>query len=255
MTYSHIFLVLSVGLFFSGCSSLESSREEMSRVELSYQPSGSIRYLLPDIPQWAHASSSGSCFKSSPLRYLDFNALRSSFQLSYTDAVQFQLLYNTEFRKLQLMAFQGVIPVRDEEILFFRVSDMIKSRIVPFVAPTYQRVHFIHIDDFFDKPENIRQLLILMNSDKMNKGHPVFVSVCRRSDEIEAFLLEHNLQNQNIRILSSEMFSSFGLENELRPLMRINLDLFFNESQQLFFYSPTRSLPFEIEGNVKVEAF
>jgi hypothetical protein len=227
----------------------------MPRVEFAYQPSGVVRYILPDIPSWAHSSSSGSCFKSSPMRYLDFSSLRSSFQLSYTDAIQFQLLYNREHRKLQQMAFQGSIPVRDEEILFFRVSDMIKSRIHSFVAPTFRRVHLVHIDDFIETPEKIRQLQILMNSDKMNKGHPVFVSLCRRSEEIESFLVDNNLENQNIRLISSEMFSSFGLENELRPLMRLNLDLFFHESQQLFFFSPTRSLPFEIEGNVKVEAF
>lgn len=253
--YLNIFLALSLGLSFFGCSSLESSKEEMPRIELAYQPSGVVRYILPDVPQWAHSSSSGSCFKSSPIRYLDFNSLRSSFQLSYVDAIQFQLLYNKEYRKLQQMAFQGSIPVRDEEILFFRVSDMIKSRIVPFVVPTFKRVHLIHIDEFFEKPEKARQLKILMNSDKMNKGHPIFVSLCRRSDEIEKFMVEQDLQNQNIRVMSAEMFSSFGLENELRPLMRMNLDLFFHESQELFFYSPTRSLPFEIEGNVKVEAF
>lgn len=241
-----------LSLLLTACSTSEPERS--MRFEQTYQPSGVHRYLLSEIPQWAHRSQTESCFKS-PIRYVNFPALRDSFQFSYADAVQFQSLYNSEWRKVDSVSTLGAIPLRDEEALFFRVSDMIRAGIVPFRVPSFQRVHLVHIDSFVAKPDRIRALRVLMNSERMGEGHPVFVSVCHTLEELEAFLTSHGMEHQNIRLISADMLTAFDVEGELRPIMKLNVDLFFQQNQKLHFFSPRNSVPSEIEGNFKLETF
>lgn len=59
-----------------------------------YINSGVGQYLLPPLPLWANFSVSGHCRKSHITYYVDLQKLRSSFNYSYADAVQFNYLYN-----------------------------------------------------------------------------------------------------------------------------------------------------------------
>jgi hypothetical protein len=249
-------LVLAiVPLVLLGCgSSTPNGRERQVHLDQVYQPTGVHRYLLADIPSWAHRSSAVGCFKS-PIRYVDFSALRDSFQLSYADATQFQLLYNIEWRKLSELSALESIPLRDEETLFFRVSDTVKAGIVTFRAPTFNRVHIVQIDDAMRDPARVRSLKLLMSSNRMSQGHPVFASVCYNYEQIEAFMEAHGLSNKNIRVISAEMLSAYDQDNELTAKSRLKLDYLFKEDQKLHFFSPTGKAPFEYEGNFVLQAY
>ena len=90
------FLLLAV-LFLISCSHPENKENgglERRRLDSYFQSTGTTRYFLTDLPNWANFSTSGKCFRTPTIRFLDLQKLRESFSLSYEQAVQFQILFN-----------------------------------------------------------------------------------------------------------------------------------------------------------------
>lgn len=247
-------ILLALTLLSSACSPIRPSTNG-EHPNATYKPVGVVRYFLPNIPRWAHFSESQRCFRSHPTRYLNYETLRESFNYSYAEAAQFQLLINREWQKLRALAYQQSVPIREEETLFFRVSDMVKARLYSFRPPSFERVHLVLVDDFIANPDKVRQLKILMNSERMAQGHPVFVSVCAHQNLVEDFLDQHDLNQQNIRLLTSELLSAYSPENELMPAMKVYLDLFFQPQQKLVLFAPGGVVPTELEGSYELKSF
>lgn len=256
MIFANFFRRLSplIFIFTMSCASLTPPAALDNRNDEAYRTAGVVRYFLPDLPQWAHRSEMSGCFRSAPSRTLDLDALRSSFQLSYIEALQFQRMYNEELRLLAPKSFKETLSVKEEEALFFRTLDGIRAGVYRFAVPAFPRIHLIHIDQAIEKPEALQRLRRLMESAKMNSGHPVFISFCKNGEEMDAFMTEHQFIDRNIRTISAEMLSPYG-KDKLRPYTKILLSEIFSQDQKIHFFSPHQSSPFEIEGDYILEKY
>lgn len=212
-----------------------------------FQSTGVVKYFLPDLPSWANFVSSTGCRRNRSIRYLDYQNLRSSFGFKYADVAQFQALYNDEYRKQLFEKKLDVLPLKDEEVLFYRVSEKIQGGVGFFNPPKFKKVSLIWIDPLLTK-ENLKSALNeMVRNKKVQEGHPVFISYCLGTVEMEELLKSYMLEDQNIRLISSEFFSVFDLENRQLPHFYLDIGPFFESGQELILFTPL-SVPLEIGG-------
>ena len=233
-------------LFFlfllSACSSGMKSRS----VDQFYTSTGVARYFLSDIPEWANFSQSAGCFRAKGIRYFDVDALMKSFSLKYADALQIQAIFNEEYLQIKKDAKVN-LTLKDEEVLFFKASDKVSSKIVFFDAPTFKQIHLIWLDEALKGKKEEDRLRNFLNSSTQDVGFPVLVSACLTKSEIEA-----RFPNLSIKTISAEMFSIYDEVGSRRPNMHINIDQFFKPDQKINFYmQETKKTLDDIHGKYK----
>ena len=249
-----IILFLST-LFFHSCGGVKKQESDLKRrnIDTYFNNNGVVKYFLPDIPSWANFSASGKCFRKSNTRYFDISAVRASFFISYEQALQQQLTFNQLIYKAKKPEHRKFITLEDEERFFFEASEKIQAGIRDFQKPNYQKLHIVWIDPISSNPKVISQLL---SSNKMNSGHPVFLSMCMTRFEMMNYLRKNNLNSFNIRLISQELFSPFDNENNRIPNLAISLGSLFDKKQKFVIFIPRgNNVPQEILGKYKIQKF
>lgn len=244
-------------LFLVSCGTTDSDKELKRRnLDEYFSGSGVVKYFLSDLPTWANFSQTAACQRSISPRYLNINTLMSSYSYSYEEAIQLQYMYNVEMNKLKKRTESEYLPFSDEEKLFFTLSDKIQADIRTFRAPKFNRVNLVWIDPLLKSKMGYEKLVSLLNGPIMEKGHPVFLSLCMNHFEIESYLSKRGLLNRNIRYIPYEMFSSFTKKGQPEPIFQLHINEFFKKEQKLFLYIPKGSYkPNEFVGKFRVERF
>ena len=142
-----------------------------------------------------------------------------------------------------------------QEKFFFEVISKVQNDLTEFKAPTYKRINLVWIDMLKGDLKKIQDLKKLMNSDSMNSGHPVFVSLCMSDDEIENFIEINGFSDMSIRIIPQEMFSIFDENGNMLTHYYLNFNKLFKKEQELYFYLPIKKLPIEFKGNFKIQNY
>jgi hypothetical protein len=174
--------------------------------------------------------------------------LRKSFALSYEQSIQLQLRHTLSLKETKSRITHRPLSVKESETIFYAALDRVKSGIVEFRIPSFERVHIVWVDEFLLERKSLSQIKRFMNSAIMKKGHPIFLSLCASRSELEGFLERAKLNNTNIRLISSELFSPFSTEMELSPYDRFYLDQVFSDKQEIHFFTPLKRPIPEIEG-------
>lgn len=204
------------------------------------------KYFLSDIPDWANFSQSAGCFRTKGIRYFDIDAMMKSFSLKYTDALQIQGTFNEEFLALKKESNVS-LKLKDEEVLFYKASDKVNSKIIYFDPPTFKEVHLIWLDEALLGAKQESKLKTFLQSSVHDTGVPVLVSACLTKDEIEA-----KFPNMAYKMISAELFSIYDESGARQPSMHVNINGFFKPEQKIIFYKqdPKKSAD-EIRGNFK----
>lgn len=243
-------IVLVCLLFlFTACSRQEISDSSLKRRSLKeyYVSSGEVNYFLPELPSWANFSSSGKCYRDKSVRYLNFEKLRRSLLLTYEEAMQMQLMFNYELQKAEEKEHIEIVDFKLEEKLFYDVTQKIQQKIRTFNTPNYSRVNIIWIDSFLGEKGALKKILSLKD---MDLGHPILVSMCLSQRGLERYLKKSNLNNKNIRLLSSEIFTPYDHNNEINYQLNLNLDDLFKVKKKVYLYiKKGHSVPKEIKGH------
>jgi hypothetical protein len=219
-------------------------------MEAYYSSTGVEKYFLSDIPDWANFSQSAGCFRSKGMRYFDINALMKSYSMKYADAIQLQATFNDEFMVMKKQPNIS-LTLKDEEVLFFKSSDRVSSKINFFDAPDFKQVHLIWVDEALKGKKQEDKLKQFMQSAVHNTGVPVLISACLTKPEIEA-----KFPNMAIKTISAEMFSIYDENGEKNPNLHINLKAFFKPEQKLIFYSQESKKTVEdIKGSYKLSNY
>ena len=147
------------------------------------------------------------------------------------------------------------IPFKENEKLFYAISDRIQAKIFLFIPPKFNRVHLIWIDQAFQNKLELKKLKKLMKSPEMDKGHPVFVSLCLSKEQLEKFYEVNNF-SEGIKLISYEFFSPYSERGKLRPFQGLNFNkLFVNKKSKLYLYQPSRRIPIEFNGKFKLKVY
>lgn len=245
-------LFISFNLLFSSCSSPGFESRSLKQYFVS---SGVTRYFLPDVPDWANFSESASCHRKQQVRYFDMKNLRESFSLNYPQSVHFQNMFNVYRYELLESSSLDSLPPKEEEKVFYTVSEKVQSNLYHMAMPKFQRVHLIWIDPLTKDLKGTTKLKRKLNSEEMMQGHPVFISLCMSYHEMNNFLVHHHLTNFNIKLISYEFFSLYDENKEMETFMGLNIRSLFQESQKLYLYLPTKEKPKELKGEFNVKYF
>lgn len=239
-------LLISGLVFLGSCSSNLKPRD----VAQYYPSTGVEKYFLPDLPAWANYSVSAECYRTSGIRYFDIDALMKSYSLKYSDAIQIQATFNEEFLVLKKQTGISIGP-KEEEVVFFKASDRVNSKINFFEAPTFKQIHLIWLDEALKGKKQEDKLKNFLQSSVHDSGFPVLISACLTKREIEA-----KFPNVALKAISAEMFSIYDTNGVKQPSIHIELDSFFKPDQKIIFYSqePKKSLD-NIKGNYKVSNY
>lgn len=225
-------LLLIAALILSGCSVLTGQGMKPRAVEDYYTTTGVEKYFLADIPAWANFDQAVGCYRPSTIRYFDIDALMKSYGLTYPVALQIQASYNEE-----LVLFKGADKARmpnlkEEELLFYKVSEKVSSKIIFFDPPAFNRINLVLIDEALADPKKEKKLKSFLQSPVMDEGPPVMVSFCLTRAEVEK-----RFPDINTKMITAEMLSVYSFNGERAPRFQIDLTQFFKPSQKLFFYS------------------
>ena len=214
-------------------------------VENYYQSSGVEKYFLSELPAWANYSTSGECFRQKQIRFFDIEALMKSYAISYGTAIQMQATFNEEYLNLSKTK-SGVIPFSEEQLLFFKASDKVNSKIVFFETPTFKRIHLIWVDGIEDK-----KVKAFLKSNIQDRGVPILLSFCLTKAEIET-----KYNEAHFSIISAEMLSIYDSEGNKNPGFKILVDQFFKPDQELILYTPKKITEItELKGKFKINNY
>ena len=230
-------------LILSSCSTGLKPRT----VDQYYASTGVEKYFLSDIPEWANFSQSAGCFRTKGIRYFDLNALMKSYSMKYNDALQLQATFNEEFLMKKKEA-NSTLSLKEEEVLFFRASDKVNSKITFFEAPTFKQIHLIWLDEALKGKAQEDRLKKFLQSSVHDTGFPVLISACLTKAEIEA-----KFPDVAVKAISAEMFSIYDQKGDKLPNLHISLSAFFKPEQKLILYTQEAKKTVEdIKGTYKL---
>lgn len=234
---------------FTSCQSSSIQNRELEEIYIS---GGTEKFYLADIPVWANFSSIGQCHRVESTRYLNFDNLSKNYALSYEQLLQFQYMLNRKFKAFKKTSGKKQLFLKDESYLFYNTYEQIIGGARDFFVPNYSKINLVWIDNVINDQEMLKKFKRLMNSAKMQEGHPVLVSTCLSSEELEKFILEHNLDRLGVKGISYEFFSPYSEDMNLVSEFRIHFDKLM-PGKFLVLFAPW--FPKEFVGIDKIEKF
>jgi len=207
--------------------------------------SGTSSYLLPQLPNWANFSRLSQCMRQTPIRYVDFEKLGRSYNMSYAQLIHFQVLFNRYVADFKEKMSTELIRPKEEELIFQEVLDLVKGGLTSFNQPEYEKVHILYIDDYLNDFAPAQKFI---RSQKFLSGHPVIVSHCLSQKNLGALLSEHRIDHLGIILLGAESFSPYDVEGKRINFFGLNISELFKEEQQLILFSPREIHPQEFQG-------
>lgn len=235
----YLFLMITL---LAGCAN---ENIKPRTIENYYQSSGIEKYFLSEIPPWANFSASAGCLRKNQIRYFDINSLMKSYSIDYATAIQIQASFNDEYIRLS-KNIDALIPFPEEQLLFFRASDKVTSKILFFEAPSFKRINLIWVDGVDDSAINK-----FLNSKVQDLGVPVLISLCLTKVELESKFVDHNY-----KMITAEMFSIFDLTGNKIPSFSLFIDQFFKANQEIILYTHTKIQEMkELKGNYKISNY
>jgi hypothetical protein len=243
-----LLLSMSLAILISSCASISNSPMQARTVEDYYVTTGVEKYFLTDIPSWANFDQKASCYRTTTIRYFDINALMKSYGLTYNQALQVQASFNEEFTQFRKSDKNHRTTLKEEELLFYKVSEKVSSKIIFFDPPTFKRVNLIWLDEVLGDPKKMKKLKSFLSSGAMETGVAVLVSFCLTREEIET-----QFPDLTPKIITAELFSVYDSLGARTPGFKIDLDQFFKPDQKLYFYSQKNLVPTdEVKGTYKL---
>lgn len=245
MKFTNLFLITFYLLTSVACSTKGLKPRD---VEEYYVSTGVEKYFLPDLPEWANFSQSGSCFRNKSLRYLNIDSLMKSYSLSFFEAIQLQGVFNEDYIKTKQIQGKTSLTLKEDETLFFKASEQIGSKIFFTDLPSFNRIHLIWLDEVVADKGRLEKLKTFLTSDVHDMGFPVIISACLTRQEVETLLPE-----ANYKMISAELFSIYDSKGVKRPVIHVNLSNFFKPDQKIYLYGQTLKTPLQdIQGNYKI---
>ncbi len=211
---------------------------------------GVLRYFLPEVPHWANFSEVAECRREGSIKFLNMKLVRGSLSLSYEEAAQLQLMLNTSIDNLKKQKQIQHIPFKDEEALFFSASDRVQAGIKVFIPPKFKMLSLIWLDPYLNEPKLMKKVLKLAS---VERGHPIFISLCQTQGGMKAWMKKNGFENQNIRMLSYELLSPYSDSGELDTKYHLYLNKILGDKKKIYMYiRKSWQIPSAFEGNFNV---
>jgi hypothetical protein len=237
--------IFSILFFVSACGT-----GQRKNIQEYYVPSGTVKYFLPEVSTWHNYSQTASCFREEVVKTLDFEELKKSFGIEYEKAVQLQIGFNQERINTLKRTDSNILPLREEERLFFATSDKVQSNVKFFKAPKFSRVHVVWVDPTRNKPALQSSMRQFIASDIMALGYPVFVSLCMTSTDLSRYV-RLKFKIGTFKVIGFEALNQFNQKSKRVPGEFIHFDELFPRKTKLYFHSTSGIIPKEFIGKFR----
>ena len=229
-------------------------QQEQKRVDASGSKNLE-NYFLSNLPSWANFSTSGKCLRNEMIYFLNIPKMRENFNLSYTDALQIQFLFNKKISLLRKGKNEHRSSLADENIMFFEAKEeIINNGLKPFLVPNFINIHLVWIDPFIKNEQELLKLKNFLALPEGQQGQPIFISLCLTAQEMNDFISKNGFDDIDIRIIPTEIFSVFNGNNEHSYHFTLDVKQFFNKKQQLNMILPENiEIPLELQGDFKIK--
>ncbi|MFA6238344.1 MAG: hypothetical protein WC635_13505 [Bacteriovorax sp.] len=230
--------VLTIACFIAASCAV--NKMQPRTMEDYYAQTGIEKYFLQEIPSWANFDQNAGCFRRTGIRYFNIDALMKSYALSYEQSIQVQASFNEEYLRFKKSDKLKTLTVKEEELLFYKVSEKVSSKLYFFDPPQFQKINLVWLDEVLGDEKKIKRLKNLLKSPAMDVAQPVLVSFCMTRDEVEKVF-----PDLNTKMITAELFSIYTSQGAMTPGFVLELEQFFKPNQQLMFYSQKKFAPDE----------
>lgn len=186
-----------------------------SSLENIYISSGIEQYFLPNLPAWANFSTAGQCFRKSSIRFLDFEKLKKSYDLEYEQMLHLQHLLNRKLYAFKTSSGKRELIPKDEAYIFNNAYQKVIGGSYEFRAPKFKKISVVWIDPFIADKRKIRKIF---KRKDVQSGHPILLSHCLNSYELEKLAIELKLDDIGVKYLSAEMLSTYSQSSKEKKL-------------------------------------
>lgn len=209
-----------------------------------YISNGVEQYFMPELPHWANFSIQGQCFRKNPIRYINYEKVAKSYNLNYSQLVNLQHMINRKLYAYKYSIGQDQLSPKDESFIFQNSYQRVSGGSSDFVQPKFSKLSLIWIDAILSKPSELKSIL---EDEKVKAGHPIVISHCATSYELEVLFQSYDLDNKGIKFISAEMFSIFESETKKQPYLSFDFKKYFAD-KELTFYKPSLDLRPYLKG-------
>jgi len=231
----------------AACSSNPPAVDSTNGLDNVYISGGTEKFFLGHIPHWANFSSWAGCQRSEPIRYLNYNNIKKSYNLNYENALHMQHMINRKILAFVKSTGSTQLPAKDETFIFNNVYAQVLGGSHDFTAPKFGKVSLVWIDPYLTDTGKIKKYF---RRDDVLSGHPVIITNCLSSFEVEELIEKLDVEDLGIKIISSEMFSAYGSDMKKKFDFTINLKSLLKK-KDITFFGPR--IPKQIEGVDKLK--
>jgi hypothetical protein len=201
------------------CSSSVDKASSIKNPEYVYQGAGIEQYFLPELPAWANFSVASACHRKNNTRYLDFNTLRKSYSLNYSELVNFQHMFNRQIASFKINNPTATLYLKDEAYIFNNVYQLLIGGGRDFLIPKYNKISLIWIDPYLN---DSKKIINIFQDKKVLEGFPILVTDCMTTQEIETFISKNKLDKFGVKYIGQEMFSPYGTNYKIGTMFTLD---------------------------------
>ena len=226
-----LFRTLILLYFCISCSNYSTSSRPLDLQDV-YISSGVEQFFLTAPPHWMNFSNEAACFRKQSVRYLNYENIRKSYNLNYDQMLHLQQMFNRKIFAYRTSTGQEKLSPKDESFIFNNVYQQVLGNSYDFIVPKFKKISLVWIDPYLKDSKKMKE--IFKRKDILS-GHPILVSLCLTSYELEALAQKAGLEDLGVRYISADMESTFSSDIIKKPSFSIDFDELL-KNKDLYFY-------------------
>jgi len=164
--------------------------------------------------------------------------MKRSFNLTYNQMVHLQHMYNRKIYVSDSFKGEAQRSPKDASFVFNNVYQKVISGSFDFKLPAYNKVSVVWIDPLLGNPKKIKRLF---HRKDLLSGHPIILSYCLTSLEIDKLIQELKLDSLGIKSIPAEMLNIYSKENQKQRQFSVHLNEILKDKKITVFSTKKES--------------
>ncbi len=197
-----------------------------------FYSSGIEQFFLPELPNWANFSVSGKCFRSLPIQYLDFRKLKLSYDLTYSQLVDLQILFNQKKSEKLSEAEEKFLKPVEEMALFSEMLEQVKSNLRPFKVYETHKYNLLWLEGYLEQ-KSVKDLSDYLDQEDFSQDPTIIYSSCKSRWELEKWLSDNNIEFESFSLIGADSLVAFNFEIKNIPGLKLDLKSYLGKEIEL----------------------
>lgn len=148
--------------------------------------------------------------------------------------IHLQHMFNRKLYAYRTSSSTVEIPLKDESYVFYNVYQQVLGGRFEFIPPKFSEVSLIWIDHLIAKKSDLKKLF---QHNSILQGHPILLSFCLNSYELENMAKNLGVDDLGLKYLGADMMSVFNANMD--SVFQFSLDIQqFLEGKVITLFAP-----------------